>query len=519
MYPDEQIVTLIYFMCKTIIVVPICLIAETKSSAWTLRPDIALVTIVLSGFFGPSFSSLLHTWGLHLKGTLYISIFKPFSIVVAAAFGVIFLGDTLCLGSVVGAIILLLGFYAVIWGKAHDEDTEDCGSDNLRASSDGKTLCCKTTETETTGLPPLKPPIIYRIVLLSLIGYGGNICAFKGIEYSSPTLASAISNLPPAFTFILAVVFRMEKLDFRSSSTIAKTVGTILSVSGALIAILYNGPVILSPSSSPSSPSLEYPLQTPQTNWVLGGLLLAAFCILVSVWYILQTNVIRLYPAELTVVVLFSLCTSISAAIVSFVVETNTSAWSLRTDLALITIVIFAFFGPTFSAAVHTWGQHLKGPVYVAIFRPISIVIAAAMGVLILGDVLHLGSVIGATILLLGFYAVIWGKANEEIMNKDSDSESPGASSDRSHLLSVGALALSLPGASHLLLPSDAVDVVAAVRGGSDFAAEGPVLDDAINDCPCSRCECRIPRRGSPSLEVFKADFSPISFIKAKKIK
>lgn len=172
----------------------------------------------------------------------------------------------------------------------------------------------------------------------------------------------------------------MEKLDFRSSRTIAKTVGTILSVSGALIAILYNGPVILSPSSSPSSPSLEYPLQTPQTNWALGGLLLAAFCILVSVWYILQviyhnierlfhvlicnwllmfdhileknltkfkfsrilqTHVIRLYPAELTVVVLFSLCTSIIAAIVSFVVETNTSAWNLRTDLALLTIVLF----------------------------------------------------------------------------------------------------------------------------------------------------------------------------------
>ncbi|GMN42467.1 hypothetical protein TIFTF001_011671 [Ficus carica] len=346
-----------------------------------------------------------------------------------------------------------------------------------------------------TGLPPLKPPIIYRIVLLSLIGYGGNICAFKGIEYSSPTLASAISNLPPAFTFILAVVFRMEKLDFRSSSTIAKTVGTILSVSGALIAILYNGPVILSPSSSPSSPSLEYPLQTPQTNWVLGGLLLAAFCILVSVWYILQTHVIRLYPAELTVVVLFSLCTSIIAAIVSFVVETNMSAWSLRTDLALITIVLFAFFGPTFSAAVHTWGLHLKGPVYVAIFRPISIVIAAAMGVLFLDDVLHLGSVIGATILLLGFYAVIWGKANEEIMNKDPDSESPGASSDKSHLLSVRLRFSEMKrtddkkhelgpwrcpfrgvGASRLLLPSDAVDVVAAIRGGSDLAAEGPVM-------------------------------------------
>ena len=90
-------------------------------------------------------------------------------------------------------------------------------------------------------LPPLTLSLLYRIILLSVIGYvniiyanytfgfwqkwilkivdffffdvwpssyGGNICAFKGIEYTSPALASAINNLPPAFTFILAVVFR-----------------------------------------------------------------------------------------------------------------------------------------------------------------------------------------------------------------------------------------------------------------------------------------------------------------------
>ena len=34
------------------------------------------------------------------------------------------------------------------------------------------------------------------------------ICGYKGIEYSSATLASAISNLTPAFTFILALIFR-----------------------------------------------------------------------------------------------------------------------------------------------------------------------------------------------------------------------------------------------------------------------------------------------------------------------
>ena len=41
---------------------------------------------------------VVHTWGLHLKGPLYISIFMPLSIGIAAAMGVIFLGDALYLG-------------------------------------------------------------------------------------------------------------------------------------------------------------------------------------------------------------------------------------------------------------------------------------------------------------------------------------------------------------------------------------------------------------------------------------
>ncbi|KAL5582512.1 hypothetical protein UlMin_014954, partial [Ulmus minor] len=75
------------------------------------------------------------------------------------------------------------------------------------------------------GLPSFNLSIFFKIVLLSLIGthilfcyvliilfwenggFSANICAYKGIEYSSPALASAIGTLTPAFTFILAVIF------------------------------------------------------------------------------------------------------------------------------------------------------------------------------------------------------------------------------------------------------------------------------------------------------------------------
>lgn len=48
-------------------------------------------------------------------------------------------------------------------------------------------------------------------------------------------------------------------------------------------------------------------------------------------------------------------------------------------------------FGSCLNNTVHTWALHLKGPVFVAMFKPLSIAIAVAMGAMFLGDALHLG--------------------------------------------------------------------------------------------------------------------------------
>ena len=86
----------------------------------------------------------------------------------------------------------------------------------------------------------------------------------------------------------------MEKLDLRSSTTRIKIIGTILSIAGALVAVLYKGPTILSSaSSSPashSSLSLQYLLGTLERKWVIGGLLLASQYLLSSIWYIFQVT-------------------------------------------------------------------------------------------------------------------------------------------------------------------------------------------------------------------------------------
>ncbi|GLT50303.1 hypothetical protein SLA2020_237960 [Shorea laevis] len=64
-----------------------------------------------------------------------------------------------------------------------------------------------------TEHPSITLSILRRIFLLALIGTASQICGFVGINYSSPALRAAMLNLVPAFTFMLSIIFRMEKLD------------------------------------------------------------------------------------------------------------------------------------------------------------------------------------------------------------------------------------------------------------------------------------------------------------------
>ncbi|CAI9111079.1 OLC1v1011216C1 [Oldenlandia corymbosa var. corymbosa] len=244
------------------------------------------------------------------------------------------------------------------------------------------------------------------------------IMGYTGITYSSPTLASAISNLVPAFTFILAIIFRMEKLAFRNWSCRAKVLGTIVSVGGAFIVTLYKGPkIVLSSPSSSHAASLHNSASVlaSQSNWALGGLFLTAEYILVPMWYIVQTQIMKEYPAEVIVVCFYNLCVSIMAAVVGVFTEPDTSKWRIRLDIALASIICSGIFGSGLNNTIHTWALRLKGPVFVAMFKPLSIAIAVAMGVAFLGDTLYLGSILGATVIVLGFYTVMWGKAKEEM--------------------------------------------------------------------------------------------------------
>ncbi|XAR65044.1 hypothetical protein NMG60_11009000 [Bertholletia excelsa] len=287
----------------------------------------------------------------------------------------------------------------------------------------------------TSPPPRLTFSILCKLCVFGTIGYSVQMFMFFGIQFSSPAMASAMSNLTPAYTFILAIITRMEKLDFKSRSSQAKCIGTVVSILGATSVTFYEGPAILF-SPKDSTPLHEPYIQSSQTNWVIGGLLLAAGSLSLAILFIVQTWILKEYPSELMLTLVSNGFSSVLAITVAVIVVRDPRVWTLSLDIELITILYSAIFMVVCRNIMGAWVVRRKGPVFVTMFKPLGMVIALVMGIAFLGDALYLGSVVGAIIIALGFYSVLWGKAEEEkAVEQDSRKLSFDSASDKLPLL------------------------------------------------------------------------------------
>ncbi|KAJ9709055.1 hypothetical protein PVL29_000837 [Vitis rotundifolia] len=230
-----------------------------------------------------------------------------------------------------------------------------------------------------------------------------------------------MGNLIPAFSFVLAIILRTTKLDWRVTSGQAKIIGTFISISGGTLMILYKGPLVRKTAFSAPFHHLEliprlFIFSSTPEYWALGGILLSVASLSASVWGIIQVGTVKQYPEPMTIAALYTIMGTIQSAIVAFVAERNLSAWKLELNMELLLIFLSAIFGSAIRCSVHIWCMHNKGPFYVPMFKPFGIIIASFVSVIFFGDSLHYGSVIGAYIIGIGYYTLMWGQIREDDM-------------------------------------------------------------------------------------------------------
>ncbi|KAL1557798.1 WAT1-related protein-like protein [Salvia divinorum] len=266
---------------------------------------------------------------------------------------------------------------------------------------------------------------------------------------TSPTFISAISNLNPAFTLIFAVIFRMEALGLKTWPGKAKVIGTFVSIGGAMLLTFYKGVEFDFLSTKIDLVHkwghVAATEQKPQNN-VLGLVLGLGSCFSYSISLIFQTQMSQSYPCHYSSTVLISIMGSIQGVVYALCVERDMSMWKLGWNITLLTAVYMGVIASGIMWVFLMLCVRMRGPLYVSIFNPLLLVLVAIAGCLFLQEKLNLGSVLGAVVIVIGLYLVLWGKdkdlkkANRSMGSKrstnpaieESGRESLGGLSNRS---------------------------------------------------------------------------------------
>ncbi|MBA0846056.1 hypothetical protein Goarm_023008 [Gossypium armourianum] len=220
---------------------------------------------------------------------------------------------------------------------------------------------------ERNSRPNLTFRLFSEFFLLSLIGICSSLnLHFASLKYTSPTFVATLFNTIPSWTFIIAVILRMEVVNVKNPRGMAKILGTLISLAGVTTITLYKGPAVQRLSAA--IVHINRHSGSVHENWVKGPILTVASCITWAIWYIVQ-----------------GICSAVFVCL-------------------------------------QIWCMKEKGTVFVAMFNSLQTVMVVVLAYLVLGERLYTGSIIGGFLVIIGLYLLLWGKDREQSYNKSQDS-------------------------------------------------------------------------------------------------
>nr|XP_023879246.1 WAT1-related protein At2g39510-like [Quercus suber]POF27211.1 wat1-related protein [Quercus suber] len=121
-YPAELSLTVLICLMGTLESTMVALAMEWGNlMAWSIHLDIKLFAIVYAGIVTSAFPIYIQGLVMKDKGPVFVTAFSPLSTVLVAIIGSFILYEAMCLGSVIGATIIVAGIYLVLWGKSQDQ--------------------------------------------------------------------------------------------------------------------------------------------------------------------------------------------------------------------------------------------------------------------------------------------------------------------------------------------------------------------------------------------------------------
>ncbi|KAH1202241.1 WAT1-related protein [Glycine max] len=255
--------------------------------------------------------------------------------------------------------------------------------------------------------------LLIQLLSLSL----GGVTLFQslflqGINLTSPTMGTAMPNLAPGLIFIIAWIFRLEKVNLSCTYSRVKIIGTLLCVLGALAMS------ILQSISTKTTSAKEGKIQllSPPPNVMFGQtqdnrLSLSLGCNLHIVKQHCPTGD---FPAPMSLCAITSFFGTFMTAAVQLVEDHEFKpGWPIVSVGDMIAYSLLAGAVSGICLSVNGWALEKRGPVLVSMFSPIGTVCSVLFSVVTLGQTINIGSFAGMFLMFTGFYFVLWAKGTE----------------------------------------------------------------------------------------------------------
>ncbi|XVE60137.1 hypothetical protein DITRI_Ditri05aG0103200 [Diplodiscus trichospermus] len=260
--------------------------------------------------------------------------------------------------------------------------------------------------------------LLCKIFLVSLCGLTLSLnLYYVAINYTTATFAAATTNTIPVLTFIIAVCLRMESISVRQLPGIAKVLGSVISLSGALVFAFVKGPPIkfMNWYQATQKQTADSLIQNNSIGgWIKGSLIMISANTAWSLWLVIQGHIVKQYPAKIRLTALQCFFSCMQSAFWAVAAERNPSAWKLGWDVHLLSVAYCGVIVTGITYWLQVWTIEKKGPVFTAIFTPLALVITALFSAFLWKETLLWGSVGGVVLLVGGLYSVLWAKKRED---------------------------------------------------------------------------------------------------------
>ncbi|XP_022017072.1 WAT1-related protein At2g39510 isoform X2 [Helianthus annuus] len=278
--------------------------------------------------------------------------------------------------------------------------------------------------------PKMTISIFLKILLMGLLEpvIDQNLY-FAGMKLTTATFAAAMCNIVPAITFVMAWILRLEMVKMKSIHSQGKIIGTLVTVGGAMIMTLITGPAFQFPWTNHHTVHHQTSVNVVNTqDQIKGSVMIALSCFSLASFVIVQALTLKSYPAELSLTALVCMIGTLEGSVLTMVAErANASIWSINWDIKLFAAIYSGILCSGCAYYISGVVMQERGPVFVTAFNPLGMVITAVLGSFILSEKMNLGSVLGAVVIVVGLYLVLWGKS------KDQNQQDQKASINQQH--------------------------------------------------------------------------------------